>query len=444
MRNEISKVLKGGIAEEVGIEVGDKLISINGNEIKDIIDYKFLITDEFLVLEIEKPYGEIWEIDIEKDYDEDLGIEFMEAIMDKARRCSNKCVFCFIDQLPKNMRETLYFKDDDSRLAFLQGNFVTLTNMSDEEIDRIISYRISPINISVHTTNPELRVKMLNNRFAGKLYDRMKRMAEADIEMNCQIVLCPGINNGDELIKTIKDLYKLYPSVKNVAAVPIGITKFREGLHKLEIYTAEAARREIQLVDKLQKKYLSEIDTPFIRLSDEFYVTAGIEVPDSEFYDGFHQLEDGVGMIRSFTDNINIGLRELNKNCRGSFTFITGYSAYDIILEAGLKIMEVNNKIKIDVRRITNNFFGKTITVAGLLTGTDIIDQLKDTEIGEYIVMSDNMFKKGYELGSYDEQILLDDYTVSDLERILKRKILICDYTGEDLIYLINKHCKEE
>ena len=249
MKNKISKVIEGGIAEELGIEVGDVLLSINGVEIVDIIDYKFLLADDYLEVEVLKPNNEIWEFEIEKDYEEDLGVEFEQVILDKAKSCSNKCMFCFIDQLPKGMRETLYFKDDDSRLSFLQGNFVTLTNMKDEDIDRIIRYRISPINVSVHTTNPELRVKMLSNKFAGNVYERLKKLADANIEINAQIVTVPGVNNGEELIKTVEDLYKLYPSIQNIAAVPIGITKFRQGLKEVTIFDEESSRREIKNIE---------------------------------------------------------------------------------------------------------------------------------------------------------------------------------------------------
>ena len=237
MKNVIKEVLPDSIAEEVGIEVNDVLISINDNIIDDIIDYRFLSADEEIVLQIEKPNGEIWDIEIEKDYGEELGIEFGGGIMDKAKSCSNKCMFCFIDQLPKGMRDTLYFKDDDSRLSFLQGNFVTLTNMKEEDIDRIIRYRISPINISVHTTNPELRVRMLKNRFAGNVLERMQRLSDEGIQMHAQIVCIPDVNDGEELKRTIEDLYKLYPQVNNVAVVPIGITKFREGLEKVNTFT---------------------------------------------------------------------------------------------------------------------------------------------------------------------------------------------------------------
>ncbi|WP_138203259.1 DUF512 domain-containing protein [Haloimpatiens lingqiaonensis] len=443
-KNQILRVQPGGIAEEVGIEPNDKLISINGNPVKDIIDYKFLVTDEFVTIEVEKENGEVWEIEIEKAYDEDLGIEFKDFILDKPRSCHNKCVFCFIDQLPSGMRKTLYFKDDDSRLSFFQGNFVTLTNMSNEEIDRIIKYKISPINVSVHATNPELRAKMLNNRFAGRLYEIMQKMANAQIEMNCQIVSCPGINNGEELVRTVGDLYKLYPWVKSVAVVPVGVTKYREGLHPLETYSQNTAKEEILNIEKIQQKYIAEIDNPFVRLSDEFYVMAGLDVPEENFYGEYSQLEDGIGMIRLFRENIKRNLHKINKNHKGSFTIITGKSAYEEILIATEKIMENNNNIKINVKKIINHFFGETITVAGLLTGSDIIEQTKHEELGEYLIISNNILRKGYELEQNSDKVLLDDMTIEGLEKALKRKILICDYTGEDLIDIINNHSKEE
>lgn len=444
MKNQIAKILPGSIAEEIELEVGDRLISINGNAVIDIIDYKFLITDELLDIEIEKADGEVWEIEVEKDYDEDLGIQFIDAILDKPKSCHNKCIFCFIDQLPEGMRETLYFKDDDSRLSFFQGNFVTLTNMKEEDIDRIIRYKISPINVSVHTTDAELRKIMLNNRFAGNVYDRLKRLAEADIKINCQVVSCPGINNGKELVKTIEDLYKLYPSIENLAVVPVGITKFREGLFNLTLYDQNTAMQEIESVKELQEKYISEIGTPFIRLSDEFYVTAQIDVPQEEFYDGYEQLEDGIGMIRLLRSVIDEDVENLKLNSRGSFTFITGHSAYAEILKVAEKITACNNKININVKKIVNNFFGETITVAGLLTGKDIINQLKNEKLGEYLLIPSNMLKKGYELGNYEEQIFLDNITVSDLEKALNTKVLICDYSGEDLIHIINQNSREE
>ena len=437
MKSIISKVIPDSIAEEMKIEAGDKLISINGTEVKDIIDYKFLLADEFVDVEIEKSNGEIWNLEIEKEYQEDLGTEFQNSILDDARSCCNNCIFCFVDQLPKGMRESLYFKDDDSRLSFLQGNFVTLTNMNEEDIDRIIRYRISPINISVHTTNSELRARMLNNRFAGNIFQRLKKLSEAGITMNCQIVLCPGYNNGKEFINTIEDLYTLYPSIKNIAGVPVGLTRHREGLINLKPYSKTSAEEEIELVNEIQTKYFKEIHEPFIRLSDEFYILAEREVPCSEYYNGFDQLEDGVGMIRILRDNIKNTIKNINVNVKGSFTLITGSSAYKEILNISEIIMEANNKVSINCIKIINNFFGESITVAGLITGIDIINQLQKVTLGKYLIIPSNMLRSG-------ERILLDDIKVEELESKLNIKVLICDYTGEDLIDIINNYSKEE
>ncbi|MBU3195606.1 DUF512 domain-containing protein [Clostridium algidicarnis] len=437
MNTKICQVFKDSIAEELGIEVGDKIISINGNQIKDIIDYRFLMADEYVEVEIEKSDKERWILEIEKDYDEKLGIEFEDAIMDDARSCSNKCIFCFIDQLPKGMRKSLYFKDDDSRLSFLQGNFVTLTNMKDDDIDRIIRYRISPINISVHTTNGELRKKMLNNRFAGDIYDKLKKLASAGIQMNCQIVSCPGVNNGKELINTIQDLYKLHPYIENVAVVPVGVTMHREGLFPLKLYNKVLATEEIKSVRKLQDIYEDKIHEPFVRLSDEFYITAGIEIPEDEFYRGFKQLEDGIGMIRFFRDTIKKDLHKLNKYSTGSFTMVTGVSAYEEILMASKSIMASNPKIDIKVEKTINRVFGETITVAGLLTGKDIIDNLREKQLGEFIIIPKNMLRSG-------EEVFLDDVTLDKMKSELGKEVLVCDYTGEDLIDIINSNCKEE
>lgn len=444
MRNVVTNVIPDSIAEEVGIEVNDILLSINGEKIVDIIDYRFLTADEEIVLEIEKPNGEVWDYEIEKEYGEELGLEFGGGIMDKAKRCSNNCMFCFIDQLPKGMRETLYFKDDDSRLSFLQGNFVTLTNMKDEDIERIIRYRISPINISVHTTNPELRVKMLGNRFAGQVYERMKKLANAGIEMHCQIVLISDVNNGEELKKTINDLYKLYPSVVNVAVVPIGVTRYRDGLANVKTFNKETAKFELEMVMELQKKFIEENNDPFVRMSDEFYIVSGIDVPEEKFYNGYEQIEDGVGMIRCFRDAIDNTIVDLDRSIVGRFAIPTGKLAYKEIYDAAVKIMNINNNIKIEVFEIINNFFGETITVTGLITGRDIIKQLKGKINSDYLIMSNNMFRKGYELGDNSEYIMLDDIKIGDIEKELGVKVLVCDHTGEDLVSIINKVCQEE
>ncbi|ACD53667.1 radical SAM protein [Clostridium botulinum] len=443
MKNIITKVEKYSIAEEVGIEVNDSLISINQTPIGDIMDYKFLSADEEIVLEIEKTNGEIWEIEIEKEYGEDIGLEFGGGIMDKAKRCSNKCIFCFIDQLPPGMRDTLYFKDDDSRLSFLQGNFVTLTNMKEEDIDRIIKYHISPINVSVHTTNPELRVKMLKNRFAGNILERLKKLTDAGITINAQVVCIPSINNGDELKRTIKDLYNFYPFVASVAVVPIGITKFREKLQHVKTFTKEQSKKEIDMVKELQDKFIKEVNEPFVRLSDEFYIVSGKEVPSSQFYKGYEQLEDGVGVVRYFKDIIDDTLNDLDENSKGSFSIATGALAYKELIKARDKILKKNPNIKLDVYKVINDYFGETITITGLLTGTDIINQLKGKINTKYLLMADCMFRKGYELSDSSEQIMLDDLKIRDIEEALDVKVIVTDYTGEDLISILNEY-KEE
>lgn len=443
MRNVIKEVLPGSIAEEVGIEVNDVLISINDTKIEDIIDYRFLAADEEIVIQIEKQNGEVWDIEIEKDYGEELGLEFGGGIMDKAKSCSNKCMFCFIDQLPKGMRETLYFKDDDSRLSFLQGNFVTLTNMKEADIDRIIRYRISPINISVHTTNPELRVRMLKNRFAGSILDRMKRLSEAGIQMHAQIVCIPDVNDGEELRRTVTDLYELYPNVNNVAIVPIGITKFREGLEPVKTFTKETSKQTIDMISEMQEKFYKEVNEPFVRLSDEFYIVAEEEIPNADFYNGYTQIEDGVGVTRCFRDTIDDTLYDLDLNKKGSYSMVTGKLAYEEVKNAADKIMSKNPKIHIDVYKIINNFFGDTITVNGLLTGTDIVKQIKNKIKTPYLIMASNMFRRGYELAP-EASIMLDDMTIEDIEKELDVKVIVCDYAGDDLISLINEHNEEE
>ncbi|BAH06302.1 DUF512 domain-containing protein [Clostridium kluyveri] len=444
MKNKIKAIKPGSIAEEMEMEVGDYLISINNTKVKDIIDYKFLISDDYVEVEIQKKSGEIWTLEIEKEYDEDLGVEFEDAILDKPKSCHNKCIFCFIDQMPKGMRKTLYFKDDDSRLAFLQGNFVTLTNMRKEDIDRIIKYKISPINVSVHTTNPKLRVKMINNRFAGNIYKVLKKLTKNHIKINCQIVLCPGINDGRELKRTIEDLYKLYPEVENVAVVPVGITKYRQGLFNLKQYNENSAREQLEIAEELQKKYIKEIGVPFVRFSDEFYIISNKEIPSAKFYENYKQLEDGVGMVRIFRDNIKNGLKDLNLKAKGSFTLITGDLAYEEIKNAAKKIMKTNPHIIIHVKKIINNFFGNTITIAGLVTSKDILEQLKCEILGNYLIIPECMLRKGYELSESNKRVFLDDVTLEELENSLNRKILVCDYTGKDLIQIINENSEVE
>lgn len=425
---EIVEVRPSSIAEELGIKKGDRLISINGARVKDILEYKYLTTDEFLEVEIEHRNGEIWIYEVEKEYDEDIGIVF-EGIIDKPKSCHNKCIFCFIDQLPSGMRETLYFKDDDTRLSFLQGNFVTLTNLSEREIGRIIRYRISPINVSVHTTDPELRKKMLNNKNAGRLMDYLERLKEGEIEVKAQIVLCPGVNDGENLLKTLDDLAGLYPQVSCIAAVPVGITKYRQGLYELAEYSGASAASVIELVKKAQDKYLSELNTRFIFLSDEFFLVSGENLPGYDEYEGFPQLENGVGLIALFNREVEESLERMGSYDKRQRTvsFITGeYAAPNLKITAS-KIESSMEDLKISIFPIVNDFFGQSVKVAGLLTGKDIVDQLKDKNLGRNIFIPECMLKSG-------ETIFLDDVTVAELEKELGVKITICREDGSDLV----------
>lgn len=435
INNIISKVYKDSIAEEIGIEVDDLLISVNNQAIHDIIEYRFLLSDEYLEVEIQKINGEVYVYEIEKDYDEDLGIEFTNPIIDKAKSCRNKCVFCFIDQLPEGMRETLYFKDDDSRLSFLQGNFVTLTNMSEDDINNIIKYRISPINISVHTTNPELRQIMIKNKFAGELYSIMKRLADAKIQMNCQIVLCPGYNDKEELTRTIKDLETLYPYVNSAAIVPVGITKHRGHLPNLEIFNEKTANETIDQVHELQKMYLEKRETRFAFLSDEFYIMANRKLLEYDEYEGFIQFENGVGMISKLEREIQNHLKKLSKDQiskKKKVSIATGHSSFEFIKKMAKEIMDVCPNMQINVYKIKNNFFGQTITVSGLITATDIIEQLKNQDLGETLYIPRSMLKS-------DEEIFLDNITLEELNETMNLEIVPCLSEGHDFVDKILK-----
>lgn len=430
-QNVIENVKKDSIAEEMGIETGDIILSINGNEIKDIIDYKFNISDDYIVVEILKQNEEIWELEIEKDYDEDIGIEFTNPLIDRAKSCRNKCIFCFIDQLPKGMRKTLYFKDDDSRLSFLQGNFITLTNMSDEEINRIVKYRISPINISVHTTDPELRVKMLNNKNAGNIYDRLRKLNEANIDMNCQIVLCPGINDGERLDRTINDLFDFYPNISSVAIVPVGLTKFREGLFNLGTFDKESSHEFLNYIEKKQKGFLNNVGSRFVFASDEFYILDGREIPEYDEYEGFPQIENGIGLMRRLKEEVTNELEkvELEYLIPKKFTIATGVLAYDFMRSLSKQVTDKISNLNIEVIQIKNKYFGESITVTGLITGTDLIEQLKDKNIGDGLLITKSMLRSG-------EDVFLDDVTIKDVEDALNTKIYLSDNRGKNFVEL--------
>lgn len=430
-QNVICQVDAGSIAEKKGIEVGDILLAINGQEIQDIIEYKYMISDESIKVSIEKQNGELKDIRIIKEYDDNLGLYFNNPLIDEAKSCKNKCMFCFIDQLPKGMRETLYFKDDDSRLSFLQGNFITLTNMSDEDIDRVIKYRISPINISVHTTNPELRVKMLKNPNASKLYDIMKRFHEARIEMNCQIVLIPGVNDGEYFKETINDLYNLYPSVSSVAAVPVGLTKHREHLPHLDIFDKEKSLEIINSVRTMESEYLKKCESRFIFLSDEFYLVAEEPLPEYDAYEDFPQIENGVGLMRTLFDEVEYRTEEINENIKieKSFYMVTGTLAKDSI-EYIASIVKEKIDVDLEVVAVKNTFFGETITVAGLLTGQDIVDRVLELDRKDAIIIPRAMLR-------CDDVVFLDNLTVYDIEEKLNMKLYIVENDGANLIDIL-------
>ena len=430
----INRVLPGSIAEELEIEAGDILLSIDNTEIEDIFDYQFLVQDTYIEVLIQKPDGEQWLLEVDKDFDEDLGIEFENGLMDEYRHCHNKCIFCFIDQMPKGMRETLYFKDDDSRLSFLQGNYITLTNMSDHDIDRITRYHLSPINISFQTMNPELRCKMLNNRFAGEALKKVDTLYEAGITMNGQIVLCKGVNDGEELEFSIKELTKYLPNLESVSVVPVGLSKYREGLYPLEPFTKEDACKVIDMIEGWQKKIYAEHGIHFVHASDEWYILAEREMPEEERYDGYLQLENGVGMTRLLVEEFKDGMNNLaeerslpDESVVAEISMATGLLAYPYIQRLANTMEESFPNLKIHVYPIKNEFFGEHITVSGLLTGQDLEKQLKGKVLGSRLLLPQNVLRSG-------EEVFLDDFTKTDLEKSLQVPINIVKSSGCDFI----------
>ncbi|MDO4344826.1 MAG: DUF512 domain-containing protein [Eubacteriales bacterium] len=424
----ISKVAPGSIAWEMEIEPGDELLSVNGEEIKDILDYRYLCNEEELTVLIRKANGEEWEIEIEKEFEEDLGLEFENEFMDDYRSCRNKCIFCFIDQMPPGMRETLYFKDDDSRLSFLQGNYVTLTNLSDGDMERIIRYHLSPINISFQTMNPKLRCRMLNNRFAGSALKKADRLAEAGIEMNGQIVLCKGINDGEELENSIRELTKYIPQLASVSVVPVGLTKYRDGLYPLTPFDREDACRVLDTIHCWQKKLYQEYGTHFIHAGDEWYLLAGRELPPKETYDGYLQLENGVGMLRLFLDETKEAVRERTGDGRRlEVSVATGILAAPYISHAAGLIQEKFPGVQVHVYPVENRFFGERITVAGLLTGQDLMEALKGQPLGERLLLTCSMFRSG-------EKVFLDDVSLEELETALQTPACIVQSSGKDFV----------
>ncbi|HBE09454.1 MAG TPA: radical SAM protein [Lachnospiraceae bacterium] len=448
-------ITQGSPADIAGIKKGERLISLNGKEILDIFDYDFIAEDENVSLVTMSSDGEEKHYEIEKEEDEELGLLFEESLMDNYKSCYNKCIFCFIDQNPQGMRETIYFKDDDSRLSFLQGNYITMTNMKDSEIDRIIEYKLAPINISVHTTNPELRCSMLHNRFAGRIMEHIEKLYKAEIPMNAQIVLCKGVNDGEELLRSLRDLAAFAPVMGSVSVVPVGLTKYRDGLCQLDEFNSEDAEDVIDMIEDIQKEVYDKYGIHFAHASDEWYIMAGREIPSEDNYDGYNQLENGVGMTRllynEFTEAVDTVL-EYKESQKGLKRLIHKRSKeekiYDAILtkNPGRKVSTVCGLLSKDNRHyickelsrvrpdveffvypIENKFFGPKITVTGLLTGSDIVSGLQGCELGDALLIPSSCLKA-------DEDIFLDDMTLEELKNALQVETVIVKSYGMEYL----------
>ena len=427
MAVKIFDVTTGSHADKAGIKKGETLLSINSNEIVDVLDYRFYQVNRKLTLEVADEDKNVRTIEMTKGEYEEIGLEFETYLMDKQHSCRNKCIFCFIDQLPKGMRESLYFKDDDSRLSFLFGNYITLTNITEHEIDRIIKMHISPINVSVHTTNPELRCKMMNNRFAGDTLKYLKRFADAGITLNCQIVSCPGINDGDELVRTLTDLENL--GVNMTAIVPVGLTRYRENLYTLVPYNKETAGQSIDIIEKMGDECVKKHGRRIFFPGDEFYLLAEREIPSPEFYEDFSALEDGIGMIAYLTDDVGWKLEELDADeslCH-KVTIACGEGVFPYMKRIMSMINEKFPNITINTRAIKNNFFGGGVNVSGLVTGGDLIDQLRGDDLGDRLIITSSMLR-------FENDLFLDDVSTDDVERELGVTLVPVNNNGNDLV----------
>lgn len=436
-RHRIKEIQPGSIAEELDLKAGDVLLAVNDEKVEDVLDYRFLIQDSYIEVLVEKQNGEQWLLEVEKDPEEDLGITFENGLMDEYRICRNKCVFCFIDQMPPGMRETLYLKDDDSRLSFLQGNYVTLTNLSEKDINRIIRYRLEPINISVHTMNPELRCRMLHNRFAGEALKKMDVLYEAGIEMNGQIVLCPDLNDGEELEYTIEQLEKYCPVMQSVSVVPVGLSRFREKLYPLKPVDEKIAIDTIQRIERWQAHFMEKYGIHFIHASDEFYILAGQNMPEEERYDGYLQLENGVGMLRLLWEEAKAAVDDaVGDDREREISLATGRLAAPYIEKIYQYLKEKYPRIVLHIYPIRNDYFGESITVSGLVTGTDLKSQLADKALGEELLLPINMFRSG-------ESVFLDDITREDLQNTLQVRTVIVKSSGQSLVEAVIGTYKE-
>ena len=430
----ITSVEKRSSAQRAGVKADDILLAINGNEINDVLDYRFYLSEETVTLSLKRD-EKIFDLTIEKDMYDDIGLEFETPLMDKKLSCKNKCIFCFIDQLPKGMRETLYFKDDDSRLSFLHGNYITLTNLTDKDIDRIVKMRFSPINVSIHTTNPELRVQMMHNKRAGEVLSYLDRLNDAGIKMHGQVVLCKGVNDGAELDRTMRDLAKYFPNLESMSVVPVGLTNYREGLYPLEPFSAQDCADVIAQIERFGNEFKEKNGSRLFFAADEFYIKSGIEIPDEEYYEDYKQIENGIGMIRSHKSEFDFELSEMKRygerpDAPVSVSVVTGVAAYDYISGLCRELENEFENVKIKVHRIVNNYFGEKITVAGLLTGKDIYEQLKDDVLGDKVIIPANALR-------HEKDLFLCGMSVDELEEKLGVPVAVVDCDGCEFISAI-------
>ena len=430
MAVRITGVEQGSIAARSGICAGDEIVSMQSRAVNDVLDYQFLAADRQLSIELLRQ-GIPYSVKLKKREYDDLGLAFSSYLMDKQRSCRNKCVFCFIDQNPKGMRESIYFKDDDDRLSFLFGNYITLTNLTDHDVDRIIEMKISPINISVHTTNPELRVRMMHNRFAGESLAKLYRLAEAGTKLNTQLVLCPGLNDGQELARSLTDLGRLYPAVQSIACVPVGLTRYREGLAALSPFTRERAGEVIDIIEGFQRQFLERHGERLVYPADEFFLKAEREIPPPVYYEEFAQLDNGVGMLASSQQDFEATLPLLEpKGTKRHYTLVTGEAAFGHIQLLCSRLMQADSSLRIDTVAIKNNFFGGEITVTGLVTATDIAEQLQGKPLGELLILPSVMLR-------HEQDRFLDDRTPEELSDTLGIPIHILQTDGASLAELL-------
>ncbi len=431
---KITEVYPGSLAARHDVRVGDFLLSINNSPIRDVLDYRFYLAERSVTLQVQRD-GETLAVSMRKGEYDDIGLSFETPLMDEKQRCKNGCVFCFIDQNPEGMRESIYFKDDDSRLSFLHGNYITLTNMTEEDVARIVKMRFSPINVSVHTTNPELRVKMMKNKNAGKVLSYLRAFADAGLSICGQIVLCKGLNDGEELLRSMRDLSEYYPALTSVSVVPAGLTKFRDRLYPLTDFSAEEASAVIDMVESFAEAHRKKTDSRLFFLADEFYLKAGRPLPDEEYYEGYPQIENGVGMLRALEEEFSFAIEDAESVCdlckrERSISIATGVAAYPHICSIAEKIERIVPNLHIDVYKIINRFFGESITVAGLLTGKDICDQLHQMPLGEELLISKSTLRAG-------ESVFLCGMTVEEMERRLGTQVRAVESDGDALLRAI-------